>query len=209
MATKPKTLVKHILALLKMPRTIADKITHAQSISSKVAGNPNFPNPNPPLATLNADIQTLVTAESAAKAKTTGAVAARDVALGVVVRDLHSITLYVQSIADASPDRAAELIEGAGLAVKKSSPRVKADLSAKAGKDSGTVVLVARGAGGGSAHNWQMSKDQLVWVDLPTTISAKTEVTGLVYGATWYFRQRAVIRTGTQAWTNAVSYLVK
>jgi len=209
MATKPKTIIKHLLAVLKMPKRIADKITHAQNIVSMMKGNAYFPTPTPALTTVDADIATLVLAESAAKSKTSGAAPKRDVALEVVLRDLHGLTLYVQSIADQNSDKAKEIIEGAGLAVKKASPRAKSDLTVKSGPVSGTVLLVARGAGGRSAHNWQMSKDQTVWIDLPTTLIAKTEVTGLTYGTTMYFRQRAVISSGLEAWTNAVSFLVK
>jgi hypothetical protein len=209
MATKPKTIIKHMQAVLKMPKRIGDKLTKAQTIVAKMTGNAYFPAPTPSLATVQAHLQTLVSDESGALSKGIGMVAARDVSLEVVVRDLQGLTLYVQGIADANPDKAAEIIESSGLSVKKSSPRKRSDLTVKNGPNSGTVILVARGAGARSAHNWQISKDQITWIDLPTTIAAKTEVVGLTYGSTEYFRHRAVIATGTEAWTNPVSILVK
>ena len=39
-----------------------------------------------------------------------------------------------------------------------------------------------------------MSVDQLTWTDLPDTIQAKTKVSGLTPGQTYYFKQRAITK---------------
>jgi hypothetical protein len=95
MTKNTKVLVKHILAVLKMPAKIGDKIIKAQFIQSKLTGNANFPVPYPAnivaLAQLGTDITALVTAQIAAQSRTVGSSDARDAALNTVLIDLRSI----------------------------------------------------------------------------------------------------------------------
>jgi hypothetical protein len=208
MATKPKTITKHILAVLNFPTRNANKIRKAENILMSMTGNSNFTTPVPALATVQIHVDTLNKSQAAALSRGMGAVAQRDVDLEVVHTDLKSLRLYVQAIADASPDKAIEIIESAGFSAKKTSTRTKPDLAVKNGNDTGTVILIARGGGPRSAHEWQMSKDQINWTDLPVTIAAKTRVLGLVYGTTAYFRHRIVTKSGSGPYTNPVGVLV-
>jgi hypothetical protein len=45
MATKPKTPVKHTLAVVKSPKKIGDKIVKAQFVQKSLTGNTLFPVP--------------------------------------------------------------------------------------------------------------------------------------------------------------------
>jgi hypothetical protein len=209
MSTTPKTITKHILAVLGWPTRISDKYARAEAILAKMTGNPDFPSPVPALSVVQTHINALKASMTAAATRGQGLVAQRNVDLEVVKKDMQGLTLYVQNIADASPDKAVQLIGSAGLTAKKHSPKVKPDLSVANGNDPGTAILVGRGAGSRSAHEWQMSKDQLTWTDLPTTMTAKTSITGLTYGATVFFRHRTVTVAGNSVWTSPVGILVK
>jgi hypothetical protein len=53
------------------------------------------------------------------------------------------------------------------------------------------------------------STDQKTWTSLPMTLQAKTGVSGLTAGTTYYFRVQPVTRTGAESWSQIVTLLVK
>lgn len=211
MATKPKTPVKHILAVLKMPRKIGDKIVKAQFIQKALTGNALFPVPYPTniptLAQIGADITTLVSTETAVQSHTAGAAAARNTAMAVVLADLRAVLPMIQAMADKTPANAENIILGAGYDVKKTSPRQKQVDDAKEGDVSGSVILTAAGAG---AHEWQMSKDQIATINLPATYGAHTEVDNLTPGDVWYFRNRPMLRKNALGdWCGWIKFMIR
>jgi len=54
-----------------------------------------------------------------------------------------------------------------------------------------------------------MSADGTTWTDLPSTLKAKTTVSGLTVDVRTYFRFRAITPSGTGSWTAAVSIVVQ
>ena len=108
-------------AALHMPEKISQKIVRAQAIETKFTGNVNFPVSTWPtnivsLPQFGTDITTLANAEAAVASKT-GTVAARNVALAVVMTDLRGLKSMVQAKADANPSNAASIIVSAGFNV--------------------------------------------------------------------------------------------
>ena len=202
----------HFIAVLKFPTRIGDKIIKAKFIVKEMTGNTSFPSPVPPLATVNTHINTLVTKETAAKTKTTGAVAARDAALKIVVADLHALMTYVQGIADANPADAEAIIKSAGFDVKKVGEIDKQDFTAD-NSVSGTIKLIAKGIGTGhAAHQWGMSKNGTDWLthafDIAPTLAAHTEITGLTKADILYFRHRDILKDGPGEWSQTISEVV-
>ncbi len=199
MTKNTKVLVKHTLAVLKMPSKIGDRIIKAQFIQNKLTGNANFPVPYPTnivsLAQLGTDITALVAAETAAKNKAPGATDARDAIMNTVLADLRSIMHLIQIKADTNPVNAETIIMGAGYDVKATSAKQKQQNTAKNAEVSGTVILTAEGSG---AHEWQQSKDQLNIIHLPATSKANTTVSGLTSGEVWYFRNRKIANKNGQ-----------
>jgi hypothetical protein len=105
---------------LKLPNKVKSIITYAQSIATSLTNNPSFTTPNPPIATLLADIQALSTAEAAGLSRTKGAVETRNAKLEVVRVDLDNLKTYVQSIAGAAtPENAPAAIASAGMTARK------------------------------------------------------------------------------------------
>jgi hypothetical protein len=199
------------IAVLKMSRKVKNLITFAQSVASAIGSNSgSFPTPNPPLATLQADISALVTAETAALSRAKGAVETRNAKLAVVKNDLELIKTYVQSVADAAvPTDAEAVIQNAGMAIRKVTLHDKATLNAEQGSVSGTVVLTAKAVAKRAAYSWQYSTDQKTWTSVPSTIQAKTGVSGLTSGTLYYFRMQPLTPTGEGDWTQIVSLVVK
>jgi len=198
------------LVALKLPTKIKSIITTAENIAAAMNNNPTFPTPNPPIATLLADIAALNTAETAVLSRTKGAVETRNAKLALVRADLENLKTYVQSVAGAgTPANAPAVIQAAGMTSRKVTAQDKPALAAKQGSVSGTVNLVAKSAGTRAAYDWQYSTDQKTWTTLPMTLQAKTGISGLTAGTTYYFRVQSLIKTGTENWSQIVSLMVK
>jgi hypothetical protein len=188
------------IAVLKMSPKVKTLITFAQSMATAMNGNASFPSPNPTLATFQADIEALVTAETAALARTKGAAGTRNAKLAVVKADLESLKNYVQNVVDGSnPANAQSIIGSAGMAIRKVTLHDKPALAVKQGTVSGTVTLAAKAAAKKAAYNWQYSTDQKTWTSLPQTLKAKTGVSGLTSATTYSFRSQALTPKGARA----------
>lgn len=202
--TKPP----RITVVLKRPKSVVSQIAFAQAIASAMANNATmFPAPTPPLATLNTDIDNVVSAQTVASTKAKGAAAARNDKLAIVIADLDQERGYVQKIVDATPSQAETIAQAAGMALRKVPTRNIPDVSVKPGKVSGTVLLQAKGAKY-AAHEWQTSSDGKTWTSVPSTMEAKTTVSGLTVGTTVYVQHRTVSKTGISNWSQPVSTIV-
>ena len=198
------------IVVLKLSPKVKNVITFAQNVATALTGNASFPSPTPPLAQFEADIAALVTAEAAVLSRTKGAVEIRDAKLDVVKNDLASLRNYVEGVAAAAtPTNAPAIIEGAGMTMRKVTLHDKPALAVKQGSVSGTVNLVAKAAAKRAAYAWQYSTDQKTWTTLPTTMQAKTGVSGLTVGTTYYFRVQAVLASGMENWSQLVSFVVQ
>jgi hypothetical protein len=196
-----------IPALLSQSKNIynamsADKATYAA--------------PNPPLATLLAQIQALDTAQQAVKARTPGAAAARDAKRDVLFASLESEQAYVQSLGDASPDRAPAIVTGAAMAIARAPSASKPVVDVKLGTLPGTAtlranasVLVGKGVSKRPTFNWQLSADGgKTWSMAPSTPLAKTVIENLAPMTTYLFRVSATVANVAGEWSQPVSILV-
>src|SRR5277367_5151289 len=83
------------IAVLNLSNRIKNVITYAQSVATAMAANTTFfASPTPTLATFQADIAALVTAETAVLARTKGAVEIRNAKLAIVKGDLENLKTY-------------------------------------------------------------------------------------------------------------------
>jgi len=197
------------LAALNLPRRIPDAIVYARSVAAAMSGNPAFPSPTPPIATLEADLAALEAAHVRTLTRALGTTSERDAKLATVQTHLACLRTYVQQVADTSPGEAEVLIASAGMSLKRPTGRPRPVFVAKEGLVSGTVRLVAKAPPTRASHDWQRSLDGTAWIDLERTIQARTELSGLVPG-TWYlFRHRALTREGVGDWSQVVSLLVR
>jgi hypothetical protein len=203
-------IVRLALVSLRLPRKVGDFIAYVTRIVAAMTGNPLFPTPNPTLAALTAAIVDLQNAQTAALARTQGAATTRDekrAAVAVMLRQLRS---YVQSIADATPENGASIIESAGMAVRKTPVHAARASGAKQGPVSGSAHLTAVVAARRASYEWQYSLDGgKTWIDVAGTLKASTTVTGLPVGTAVQFRSRAITKAGETDWSQAVVLVVK
>jgi len=194
---------------LALPRNVPALISYAQGIVNRMTGNPSFPAPTLTLAAVATAVGDLQTAETAALARTKGAVAARNEKRTVLVGALQQLRAHVQSIADTDPAKAASIIESAGVAVRKTPTRRARAFAAKPGPVSGVAKVTAIAASRRASYEWQYSADGgKTWVTAPATLQARTTIAGLAPGSTVQFKYRPVTKTGEGDWSQPVSLMV-
>lgn len=199
--------VLHIRKLGK----IGEFILKAETIVLDIGNNPGFFSaPDPPLATVTGNIADLQAAQAVSQTRVVGSAAARDLKYSIVLADIHGLQHYVQKQADNAPDEetAIAIINASGFNLRHQGVHVKPLLAVKQNKVTGAVTLMAKAAGKRAAYEWQQSTDGKTWVHLPSTLKAKTTVSGLVTDVRTYFRFRAILLTGTGSWSGLVSFVV-
>jgi hypothetical protein len=202
--------VHRSIASLKLPTKVPALITYSQGIVKAMTGNAAMPSPTPPLAAVTEAVNELQTAETAALARTKGAVATRNEKRAALVNLLQQLRGQIQAAADANADNAASIIQSAGIAVKKTPVRPPRVFAAKPGAVSGSVTLVTDAAARRASYEWQYSTDGgKTWVSAPNTLQAKTTVSGLTPGAMVTFRYRPVTKDGEGDWSQPAALIVK
>jgi hypothetical protein len=196
------------LVALHVPRRIGAILTFAKSVAAAMTNNPALPSPTFPIATLQADLLALDTANALVLTRTKGAAEARDDKLAVVRADLDYLRAYVQQVADANPTEAEAIIERAGMSVQKPSVHTKGELVAKQGAVSGSVRLVAKSAGDRASYDWQYGTDAKSWTVALPTLQAKTDIEGLTPATLYYFRVRSLTKAGVGDFSQVVSLVV-
>jgi hypothetical protein len=208
-----------VRAVLKLPKfKIATLLAVSKAMYNAFEANPSLlPQPNPPLATVQTQIQALDVAQQATSTRAKGTVATRNAKRDVLVTSLESWRTYVQTQCDANPEQAEAIIAAAGMAVAKVPVHAKAVLAAKLGVASGSVtleanatLLVGRGVKKHAAYSWQYSADGgKTWTNAPATPLASTTIEGLTPLTMYSFRVAATVSKTVGAWSQAVTVLVR
>jgi hypothetical protein len=206
-----KNTTHRTLATLSLPKQVGALITYTQNIVMRMTGNANFTTPVPALTAVTTACNELQTAETAALARTKGAVAIRNEKRTALVALLQQLRAYVQSIADGNVENGTSIIESAGIAVRKPVVRKPRVFNAVPGAVSGTAKLIAASAGPRSSYEWEFSTDGgKTWVTQPVTIQARTTVLGLMPGASVQFRYKPVTAKGGEGdWSQPVALTIK
>ena len=210
MSTSNKSIHRATISL-GLPAKIADLILYVTAVVQKMTGNPSFPTPTPALAVLMAAVAALHDAETVALSRVKGAATVRNDKRSALVALLQQLRGYVQTIADATPENGAAIIESAGLAVRKTATHAKRPFAAKQGALSGSAVVTAVSAGARASYEWQYSVDGgKTWVAAPSTTQGKTTVHGLPTATAVQFRYLAVTPKGGQGdWSAPLTLVVK
>jgi hypothetical protein len=193
---------------LNVPRTIPRAIVYAQSIAAALKGNPAFPSPTPSIPSFEADLAALEASQVRTLTHIFGAAAERDARFASVMSDLDVLRNYVETVANQSAADAAAIIESSGMSVRGAPGHGKPPFEAKQGRTPETAHLVARAAKTRGSYDWQQSSDGVTWIDLPRTVRADAEVTGLTAGVRYWFRYRTLTKEGVSAFRDVVSLLV-
>ena len=206
----PTKIVHRPRVSLALPRRVSDLISFVTRVVADMTNNPSFPSPTPTLASITGALTALQMAQSAALARTAGAATTRNEKRDALVALLQQLQGYIQTVADATPENGASTIQSAGVAVRKIPTHVARTFLAVQGAVSGSVKVTAAVAARRAAYDWEYSVDGgKTWVPTPTTLQAKTTVTGLPAGTMVQFRYRAATKTGEGDWSQPTSLMVK
>ena len=196
----------NIVVAMNLPKPANKLLALARSTVGRMQASPLFPAPSPPLSTLLAHIDALTAAETNVLTRTKGAREARDAKLAVLRRDLRQLASYVQSIADQSGPRAAEVVETTGFGVKRPSLRTKPAFQVVRGRSPGSVRLLAKWAADRAVYGWRYSTDPTTWIALPDTMQSSTTLSGLATLTVYFFQHRVTTKDGPGDWSAALAF---
>ena len=184
---------KIVKAVTKMPSSIGDQIIRVEDIEGKLTGNTYIPDGwttgTLTQALFKIMVAAFLSAEVQVKARVAGAVALREAAFLTLKQNIELVRAMVQGIANASPTLAASIIESAGFFVADTHGTQKRQNAAYNTEIPGMILVTSDGKG---YHEWEMSKDMINIINLPSTSGSKTTVPNLIPGDTWYFRSKKV-----------------
>ena len=189
--------------------SVPEKIAKAKQIVTALTGNANFPNPNPPLATITAGTNGLsgaYTTTQAAKQALKAGVADQSAKEDVLDQLISQIASYVESAAGA--DEA--LINSAGMDTKAaasapSMPDTPTGLEVTIGDHDGELDLSWNPVSGAKSYVIQQSADPPTgtsWTHDSTSTKSSTTVDGLLSGTRYWFRVAAVGAAGQSGWSD-------
>jgi hypothetical protein len=200
---------RKITVVLELPQRSPGKtILYAKHIAACMQGNPYFPAPTLPLATLASHIQELEEAEVVAMTRAQGAATARDAKLVIVEDDLRLLRTYVETVANASAADGEAIVVSSGMAVKERSGPRKAPAAVKQGKTSGSLRIDVRRPRGAVSFFWQYSTDGVHWVDAPSTTYAHQDIANLTPGVRYQVRYRTLKGDVMSDWSDPLALLV-
>jgi hypothetical protein len=198
---------------------IAELLSAARSAhDGMLADVKTFPNPNPTLVILQAQTTALDTAQQATKARTKGTAAARDLARDALWTSMESQRMYVQTIIDQNPERAATIVAAVSMHLVDAHFFVKPLLGAEQAHDGSPVALHANATllregkrkGQGITYHWRHSLDRgQTWVNDESTPLAETEIAGLPADTEVHFQVKVTIGKETGEWSQSVVLKVR
>jgi hypothetical protein len=199
--------MRKLKVVLNPPRTIGHYILFARFIASRMQGNPYFPAPTVPIATLLAHIDELEALEVQMLSRR--AVSnARNAGLTTVKADLDVLAMYVQTRAGERMLDSEAIVASAGMSIKRFPGPGKPAFVVKQGKLSGSVKLVVRDSGRNRTFYWQYSSDGATWIDMEDTVVAHAELSGLTPARLYSFRYRRRTSKGLEDWSQVYTLFV-
>jgi hypothetical protein len=203
--------------VLKVKRdNTASVLERSHAIRNGMAADPQrYLAPVPSIFDLDGQITKVDHAQQLAATRVVGSAAARNVERAVLVAMLEMERGYVQTLCDASPDKAVAIAQGAGMFVAGVGIRENPLLAAVPGAAPGSVILDANATAlVGKGHrrvffNWQWTTDGgQSFHGAPPTPIGKTTLEGLPTLTMVGFRVSATTTSGPGEWSPVVSILV-
>ena len=198
--------IKLALHRLSLP----EKIAKARQIVASLTGNPSFPTPNPPLATVTAAISDAETAAAeaqqarqTAKEKTSAQNSAED----TLVKLMSQLAAYIESVAGSDE----QLILSAGLDTRERAVATAATteepqaLSISSGDHEGELDLSWDRVAGAKSYVIEKSADPPTatgWTHAGVCTKSVSTVNGLTSGTRYWFRVAAINTNGQSGWSD-------
>lgn len=197
--------------------TIPQKIESAKFRVTSMTGNASFTTPNPPLATITANVNALETASIAAAGGGVDETAAMHAKEAVLDFSIKLLAAYVENIANGNPINAEAIALSSGMNIKRQGPprpngfRVtqgtssgKADLRTNSEKRATFTWAMATALGNSIAATSPPDN----WVVIGSGTQARFTATGLTAGQRYFFRVAKIDKNGQGPWSDVVSIIV-
>ena len=190
--------------------SVPDKVIRAQQSVASLTGNPNFPTPNPPLATVTAAIDTLQTsivdAHKARDASLVKTAAQHDneAKLDQLMRQLAG---YIESVSDGDEVK----IRSAGVSIRSAATpstdtvSTPANISLTEGDHEAELDMSWNSVKRARSYVIQHSADpptDTSWTQIQVVTASSTTISGLTRGAKHWFRVAAVGSSGQSGWSD-------
>jgi hypothetical protein len=127
----------------------------------------------------------------------------------IMHNDIKALMRMFQDAADADPANAVAIIESGKFKVKHEAIKQKHEFEARNNPVTGTIDLIAPGAGPHACHDWRYSPDGVNFQRLPPTMQAHTHIDGLIPKTDAYFTHEVVGVDGPQGISQVIKILVK
>jgi hypothetical protein len=188
--------------------SIPERIARGREIVKAMDKNPAFPNPQPTLAEVTADIDALDAAYAHSQAVKQEAIASttathdKDAAYEITMRKLGA---HVESVATDE-----KTVQSAGMSVGSTrGPLVPATvptgLTASEGDHDGTLDLNHDRVKGAKSYVYEMSLDPPTatsWKHAAVSAKSSVTISGLASGTRYWFRVAAITSTGQSGWSD-------
>jgi hypothetical protein len=198
-----------IVVVLRLPRTDNGLIFAAKHIAECMDGNPYFPSPPVPIATLHAQVAAAQAAQAATLSRSRETRPARDSKIGDIRVNLDTLRVHVETVANQDAVHGEAIVASAGMYVKgRTGPR-KPLVSVKQGPTSGTARVVARHPGGNVSFKWECSCDGQQPTRHAESNDASYLFEGLTPGLLYSFRFRVLKKGRLSSWSDAVTLWVE
>ncbi|HXC05495.1 MAG TPA: hypothetical protein VNZ86_12125, partial [Bacteroidia bacterium] len=178
----------------------------------KMTGNTNFPTPTPSLASISTQLAVVEADYTVSQTRVKGSVSKMHAELKTLEIALKALAAYVESVANTTPDQAENIIQSAGMTVKKAANRKPKVFTVIQTKVTGQVQVNSKAVSRSSTYIYQMTTDPntaTTWQTVITSNNVKGLVNGLSAGIRYYFRV-AVSTKGVQAaWSAPINIVVQ
>ena len=197
---------------LKITRiSVSAVIAKVESVLVKMKNNPNFINPNPPLATIDKENGELISALAKAKDGSKADKALVWVKLRKIRLSMNTLKSYVESTANNNAVTASEVIVSSGMDEKTFTPRKKRIFEVKNTNTSGTVKIWCPRTKKDFVFGFEYSLTPDIessFVPVGFSPSASRTISKLISCKRYYFRWATITSAGTSDWSDVISIIV-
>ena len=191
-------------------KSVMNLVGFANEVVTSVGASSYFATPHPALSVVSSaaySLQTVAQAQGGGTARTELIRTKRE----LLETYLTELGHYVEDIANTpgNEEVSALIILSAGMQIKQATPRQKVGFSVEP-SGIGAVKLTAEKVVRGS-HEWEYTTTPDVagsWIDASLGTKAVITITGLASAVRYYFRHRAVLKSGPTAWEGPLSTVV-
>jgi hypothetical protein len=190
--------------------TVPAKIQYLRRLATALNGNPDFPDPVPPVATLTAAAEALETAYNDAQAARLVS-KAKTVGQDEQTATVDSLVALLASYVDNASGGDATKIESAGFDVRATPTPVgelppPTDLQVAPSEHAGAADVRWQSVRGARAYAIARAADapSLNWAVIGTSTKKEASLNSMVSGTKYWFRVAAIGTAGQSAWSDPV-----